>query len=152
MTNVHTCKSCCAVGLETEDSVVLQAPTDVQLEVHTEHLQMDQPRSIEFWECLQAHETLRLPGQTEHINKGLDIPVAIGWMTQRRQAAHIPDGQVDEDPHKMDDAADKALQLADNRPGVLEGECKVLAVLVDLEDCVPHVMQGHLPISIHVEG
>ena len=66
-------------------------------------------------------------------------------------ATHIPDGEVDEDPHKMDDAADQAFQLADDGARVLEGQGKVLAVLVDLQHSLTHVVQRDLAITIHVQ-
>ena len=66
-------------------------------------------------------------------------------------AAYIPDGKVDEDPDKMDDAADQTLQLADDGAGVLERQRKVLAVLVDFQHCLAHVMQRDLAITINVK-
>ena len=48
------------------------------------------------------------------------------------EKAYIKDDEVKEDKENMHHDPHDQLQLADNPPGVLQGVCQILALLIDL--------------------
>lgn len=64
---------------------------------------------------------------------------------------YLKDEQIEEAEEQVYTDANDKFQLPNHSPGVLQRECQVLALIVDLDDGIPHVMQGHLAIPIHIK-
>lgn len=64
---------------------------------------------------------------------------------------YLKDEQIEEAKEQVYTDANDKFQLPDHSPCVLQREGQVLALIVYLDDGIPHVVQGHLAISIHIQ-